>query len=312
MKLKIKLPLLFLMVFLIVMLFIGIYIKNVLIGNVPFIETNTKEKYTVEYQKIADHVSELYPNMGAVNDYLKQLFESQNVSIILHNSDLADEVLSYRKSPDKRMLTNYWLPVKADRRIVFFLEIERPIGIEDTLMNPKYIGMLLPLPFIICLIFIILIMYFHFNITKPIQMLNSRLEKINIRRPFASIYSNRKDEIGDLYNHFNEMEKRLHLARKEQTDMIAAIAHDLKTPLTSINGFVELLATQKNLSEKEKDEYYELIQKKARHIAELIRTFSTFTKENSNWNLSTSSLLMFWICLKVSLWNMKLSYPGLI
>jgi signal transduction histidine kinase len=61
--------------------------------------------------------------------------------------------------------------------------------------------------------------------------------------------------------------------------MIAAIAHDLKTPLTSINGFVELLATRKNIPEKEKQEYYELIQKKSKHIVELINYFSTFTKE---------------------------------
>ncbi|HBF37967.1 MAG TPA: sensor histidine kinase [Firmicutes bacterium] len=146
-------------------------------------------------------------------------------------------------------------------------------------MNPEYIGMLLPLPIIICFILIILIVYFHFNITKPLQVLNSGLEMINIRRPFAPLNSKRKDEIGDLYNRFNEMERRLHLARKEQTDMIAAIAHDLKTPLTSINGFVELLAMQKNLPEKEKQEYYELIQKKSKHIEELIRYFSSFTKE---------------------------------
>lgn len=37
------------------------------------------------------------------------------------------------------------------------------------------------------------------------------------------------------------MEERLYQAHREQVDMIAAIAHDLKTPLTTIIGFVELL-----------------------------------------------------------------------
>jgi len=280
MKLKIKLPLMFLLVFMMVIFSIGIYVKTFLIGNVPFVGTEVKEKHTAEYQKIADHVAGLYPNMEKINDYLKQIFEGQNISIILHNSDLSGESLSYLKSTDISVLTNYWLPVKTyDNRIVFFLEIESPIGIDDTLMNPAYIKMLLPLPIIISFIFIILIIYFHFNITKPIQILNSGLEKINIRRPFVPLYSKRKDEIGVLYNRFNEMEGRLHTAGKEQTDMIAAIAHDLKTPLTSINGFVELLATRKNLPEKEKQEYYELIQKKSKYIVELINYFSTFTKE---------------------------------
>ena len=280
MKLKIKLPLLFLFVFMIVILFIGIYAKTAIIGKIPFIGTEMKEKYTAQYQEIADHVSELYPDMEEIKVYLNQIFEEQNVSLILHNKDLSDVILSYRKSPYKNVLTNYWLPViDKDKQVAFFLEIESPIGLEDTLMNPEYIRLLLPVPITICLIFIILIIYFHFNITKPIRILNLGLEKINIKHPLAPLYSKRRDEIGDLYNRFNEMEERLHLASKEQTDMIAAIAHDLKTPLTSINGFVELLATHEDLPEKEKQEYYELIQKKSKHITELINYFSTFTKE---------------------------------
>lgn len=129
------------------------------------------------------------------------------------------------------------------------------------------------------LVFVVLAVYLHFNITKPIQLLNSRLKGVNIRRPISSLSSKRNDEIGELFNHFNDMEERLHQAHKEQIGMIAAMAHDLKTPLTTINGFVELLAMQKNLSDRDKQEFYELILKKTKHIAELIKAFSSFTKD---------------------------------
>ena len=127
--------------------------------------------------------------------------------------------------------------------------------------------------------FTFLTVYLHFNITKPIQMLNSRLTKINIKhfRPFLK--SKRKDEIGELYNHFSEMEKRLYHAHKEQVNMIAAITHDLKTPLTTINGFMELLTIQKHLSEREKQEYYELIIRKSKHMVDLLDAFTAFTKD---------------------------------
>jgi signal transduction histidine kinase len=147
------------------------------------------------------------------------------------------------------------------------------------IFSPLHFQMLLLLSFLMGLMFIVLIVYFHFNITKPIQILNTRLTQVNIGYSRTSLYSRRKDEIGELYNHFNEMEERLYLAHKEQVDMIAAIAHDLKTPLTSITGFVELLSIQKNLTEREKQEYYELTIKKARHMVELIDAFSAFTKE---------------------------------
>lgn len=131
---------------------------------------------------------------------------------------------------------------------------------------------------ILGVVFAALAGYLHFYITKPIQILNNRLKCLTIKSPGKSLYSNRKDEIGELYNHFNEMKDRLYQSQKEQRDMIAAIAHDLKTPLTTINGFVELMATQKSLTEKEKQEYYELILKKSKHIHELINGFSSYTK----------------------------------
>ena len=158
--------------------------------------------------------------------------------------------------------------------LITLIEHEKP-----TLSGSEHVQMLLFLFVVAGLIFAILTMYFHYNITKPIQILNIRLKSVNLGRTITSLYSNRKDEIGELYNHFNEMEERLHQAHKEQIDMIAAIAHDLKTPLTTINGFVELLVMQKNLSEKEKQEYYELILKKSKYMAELISSFSAFTKD---------------------------------
>lgn len=151
--------------------------------------------------------------------------------------------------------------------------------IRSPLQIPQYIGLLLPICAIACIIFSILIIHIRFSIEKPIQLLNARLEAVNIEHPLQPLARKSNDEIGALYKHFNNMEERLQLANKEQIDMIAAIAHDLKTPLTSINGFAELLSVHKDLSETERQEYYELIQKKSRYMAELINDFSSFTKE---------------------------------
>lgn len=149
------------------------------------------------------------------------------------------------------------------------------------IFSPVHFQMLLLLSFLMGLIFVVLTIFLHFNITKPIQTLNSRLKKVNIGYSRTPLHSRRKDEIGDLYNHFNEMEERLYQAHREQVDMIAAITHDLKTPLTSITGFVELLSMQKNLTKMETQDYYELIMKKSRHMVELIETFSMYTKNEA-------------------------------
>lgn len=156
--------------------------------------------------------------------------------------------------------------------------------ISMQLLSRIHVGLFLSLLVLTGITFVVLSVYFHFNITIPIQVLNTRLKSIHMEHSQTSGYSKRKDEIGDLYKHFNDMEKRLTQAHKEQIDMIAAMAHDLKTPLTTINGFVELLAMQENLSEKEKQEYYELILKKSKHMTELINNFSTFTRAELELN----------------------------
>lgn len=147
------------------------------------------------------------------------------------------------------------------------------------IFSPVHFQMLLFLCILMGIMFVVLTVYLHFNITKPIQILNSRLTKVNIGYSRTSLQSRRKDEIGELYNHFNEMEERLYQAHKEQVNMIASIAHDLKTPLTTITGFMELLTIQRHLSDREKQEYYELIIKKSKHIVELIDAFSVFTRD---------------------------------
>ena len=207
--------------------------------------------------------------------------EFQILSFLVRNPN---NVLT-REQIYEHITTDYWAPIKThDNHVMLILEIERPVGlirIYDTYLNLEYIEVLLPLLILIDLVFVILTIYFYFNITQPIGILNTRIKSVNIGRSFTSLFSKskkRNDEIGELYYHVNEMEERLYLARKEQIDMIAAIAHDLKTPLTTINGFVELLIIQKNLSEGEKHEYYELILKKSKHIKELINDFSAFTK----------------------------------
>ena len=59
----------------------------------------------------------------------------------------------------------------------------------------------------------------------------------------TSLNTNQKNELGHLAESFNDMRLRVKalieeqsLADKKQKEMIAGIAHDLRTPLTSVKG----------------------------------------------------------------------------
>src|SRR5699024_109723 len=74
------------------------------------------------------------------------------------------------------------------------------------------------------------------------------------------------DEIAELKQHFYSMRKQINETReiiaeeqKMKAYMITTISHDLKTPLTSIKAYTEMLKTEKNLSQHERDIYEQII-----------------------------------------------------
>lgn len=281
MKLKVKLTFLFLLILLLVILFSALY-KTVFVTEGMLIkEKETKEIYIREYRKIADNVTAMYPDLTEIGKYLKQVSEGQDVSIKLYNNDLSTKVLSYNRPHRLQILTYCWIPVEAyDNGIVYFLEVERPlVRLKEIVLSPMLYKMAFPSFAIMGSMFIILTVYFYFDITRPIEILNTRLKNLKMGRSLDSMQYKRNDEIGELYARFNETEERLRQAHMEQINMIAAIAHDLKTPLTTIKGFVELLSIQASLSEEEKQEYYKLILKKTEDITELINEFSAYTRD---------------------------------
>lgn len=94
--------------------------------------------------------------------------------------------------------------------------------------------------------------------TKPIQSLSKVAGKIASGDYSKRSHYKAKDEIGELAASFNQMADRLvqqmqekELEAKQKEDFTAAFAHELKTPLTSIIGYADMLSTI-SLSEAER------------------------------------------------------------
>lgn len=121
--------------------------------------------------------------------------------------------------------------------------------------NPKYNFLVPPEIFIFLSPIIYVVLFallfsrrFSKNINKPIQDLIQASKKIKERDLDFSIDYNSKNELGELVESFEEMRKGLSdsLTRQweienERREMVRAIAHDLRTPLTIIKGHLEIL-----------------------------------------------------------------------
>ncbi len=96
--------------------------------------------------------------------------------------------------------------------------------------------------------------------TRPIRDLDRVAKKIAGGHPELRSVNKSPDEIGELARSFNQMADRLveqaeakALEAKQKEDFTAAFAHELKTPLTSIIGYADMMNSMK-LTEEERSE----------------------------------------------------------
>jgi signal transduction histidine kinase len=67
---------------------------------------------------------------------------------------------------------------------------------------------------------------------------------------------------------------------RSKNELITSVAHDLRTPLTSITGYLELLRSNKALDNETKDKYIEIVYNKSKRLENLIYDLFDFTKLN--------------------------------
>ena len=63
-----------------------------------------------------------------------------------------------------------------------------------------------------------------------------------------------------------------------KNELITNVAHDLRTPLTSIIGYLELLAGNRQIPEDMQHKYIEIAYGKSRRLEKLIEDLFGFTK----------------------------------
>ena len=95
------------------------------------------------------------------------------------------------------------------------------------------------------------------------------------------------DELSSMAANLNKMSEDLRKliekereAERTKNELITNVAHDLRTPLTSIIGYLELLAGQKALQPEMQHKYIEIAYGKARRLEKLIEDLFGFTKLN--------------------------------
>ncbi len=135
------------------------------------------------------------------------------------------------------------------------------------------------------LIFAITLFLMERKTARDIEKIAGAVEQIS-----AGDLSTRLDiagdgELADIADSITRMERdirdlieRERSSEQSKTDLITNVAHDLRTPLTSILGYLELLKTRENLTPETRQKYVEIAYSKSKRLQKLIEELFGFTK----------------------------------
>ena len=127
----------------------------------------------------------------------------------------------------------------------------------------------------IVIFFVALLLYYHFQ-TKALLRLSAEVEEVSGGDLTAAIHAERNDEIGGLARDVNNMRTTIlkkmeeeKATRKANGELITSMSHDIRTPLTTLLGYMELLQNESEDMSEEQKAYVRLCAEKAEQIKEL-------------------------------------------
>lgn len=120
------------------------------------------------------------------------------------------------------------------------------------------------------------------KINRPLNLLVNSMEGFGTGENIHINYKS-NDEIGELIYYFNNMkdeieEKNMEIKEQQKSKeyMTAAISHDLKSPLTAIRAYTELLDSRGDLDDKN-NKFRDIILKKCDYMSNMLEDLLTFT-----------------------------------
>ncbi|WP_227013907.1 sensor histidine kinase [Paenibacillus psychroresistens] len=165
----------------------------------------------------------------------------------------------------------------------------------------RWLGNTIGLPITLSITAIVLFVFFLFVLShssiRYLLQITRGLEQIasgnfGFRIPIQS-----RDELGALADNINKMTIQLKLSMDEErraeqtkTELITNVSHDLRTPLTSIVGYLGLIEQDRYRDEVELRQYVQIAYEKSLRMKSLINDLFEYTRTSGGMQLKLSPL----------------------
>lgn len=124
---------------------------------------------------------------------------------------------------------------------------------------------------------------------KPVNKLNEAIKRVSQGDLDFTVKAEDKGDISRMIDDFEEMRRRLKESlderlrdEKENRELISNISHDLKTPITTIRGYVEGIMDGVADSPEKMDKYIKTIYNKTNEMTYLINELTIYSQIDTN------------------------------
>ena len=210
------------------------------------------------------------------------------------------------------------LVISAGFTLLFLLlNFILPVQIFEPLISERYLSYLEKHKVVIFSILLSILLLFSSMVIILIWRISMRQTQKKIAVILNSIDEvfQKSDELIQMPKEFRDTENKLNAikyesikseqlakeAEQRKNDLVVYLAHDLKTPLTSVIGYLTLLHDEREISKELREKYLEISLKKACRLEELINEFFDITRFNlQNISLDKTNIDLSMMLLQLS------------
>ena len=220
---------------------------------------------------------EEYNDMSSFTDKLDSFLDDKNILYVIEDNN---RNLVFESGGNGILLFSDIVNINDKSYFINFLSSKK-VNLKKLIIE-GCIFQILEVTFLIAIVYFLI----RRKIINPTESIIEDIKNYRFgRKPSRRIIGG---ELGLIQNEFVNLTNELDNEKKEQNRIIASISHDIKTPLTSILGYADLIMEEEDISLIRK--YNGKINDKALHLKEILSSFDDYLVNYDNSSLKLSSV----------------------